>query len=266
MIVLKILAWVVLALLICVLLILLYAEITASCKLRRYPLRQIYEKRKKQDDYCPLDEVNDRFIDLLLIKEDDEFYYHNGISPVAIKEAIKKDLREHRIVIGGSTITQQLIKNLYFRFHKSIFRKFTEIIMAIKAETILSKDEILELYINIIYYGCGVYGIRDAAEYYFAVKPKDMSFNQIFMIMVFLNAPTAINPLLHPDAYRDFNKVLTGRWEKRRVITKEEVDIITQNLENGLDPHLRKSADGEWRYGKNILINEKYGLEADSSY
>lgn len=265
MIVLKILAWAVLALLICALLIVLYAAITASYKMHRYPLRQIYEKRKMQDDYCPLNKVKGRFVELLLYKEDDTFYRHRGLFLKGIKEAIKRNLKERRIVSSGSTITQQLIKNLYFRFHKNIFRKLTEIFMALKAEKILSKDEILELYINTIYYGCGTYGISDAAEYYFGVKPEDMSFNQMFMIMVFLNAPTARNPLLHPDAYRDFNKELTERWAKRGVITKDEVDIINRNLENGFDPQLRKSADGERKYGKDILINEKFGVEANAS-
>lgn len=265
MIILKILAWAVVVTLTGMLLLALYAVITAAGKMHARPLRDIYEKRKKQDDYCPLNRINGRFIELLLIKEDDTFYRHNGIYPKGIKESIKLNLRKHKIVSSGSTITQQLMKNLYFRFHRNIFRKLPEIIMALRAERILSKDEILELYINTIYYGCGTYGISDAAKYYFDVKPEEMSFNQIFMILVFLNAPTARNPLLHPDSYMRFHKILTGSWTKRGLLTKEEIDTVTGNLENGLDPHLRKSADGEWKYGRDILINEKYGVEADAA-
>lgn len=233
-------------------------------KMLRRPLRKIYEERSKEEDFCPLNKINPRFIELLLLKEDDAFYSHRGISQKAIRDAIKLNAREHRIVTSGSTITQQLIKNLYFRFNKTYTRKISEALMALLAEKILTKDEILELYINIIYYGCGTYGITDAAEYYFSVKPEDMSFNQIFMINVFLNAPTARNPLLHPDKYVRFNKILADNWRKREILSDEEIEIIeTCRSDRRLDPQLRESAAGVSKYGKDILINERFGMCTD---
>lgn len=237
----------------------LFTVISAECRMTRRPVRRIYEERMDQPDYCPLDRISGRFLDFLLRKEDTAFFHHNGIDWRYMRNALRMDLKKRKIALGGSTITQQLVKNLYFHFGKDLFRKLQEIYMALRVEKILTKDEILELYINVIYYGCGNYGITDAAAYYFSEKPEELSVNQAFMLVILLSAPTARNPLLHPDAYERYAKMILFRWRGWDAFTEEEYKEIIACHANGFDPKLRKSADGEWKYGKNIYVNERFG-------
>jgi hypothetical protein len=107
--------------------------------------------------------------------EDGAFYEHGGFAPWAIRDALVRNLQEGRYVVGASTISMQLAKNLYLHREKTIARKVQEVILAWWLENALTKDEILELYLNVIEYGPGVYGLRQAAEYYFGREPKDLS-------------------------------------------------------------------------------------------
>ena len=99
------------------------------------------------------------------------------------------------IVRGASTITQQLAKNLYLRFTKSYLRKLAELFIALYLERILGKNRILELYVNIIYFGNGVYGISEAARFYFDKRVRELSLNQMVMLTIIPSAPTMGNPI-----------------------------------------------------------------------
>jgi hypothetical protein len=107
--------------------------------------------------------------------EDGAFYDHGGFAPWAIRDALVRNLREGRYVVGASTISMQLAKNLYLHREKTIARKVQEVILTWWLENALTKDEILELYLNVIEYGPGVYGLRQAAAYYFGRGPNDLS-------------------------------------------------------------------------------------------
>jgi membrane peptidoglycan carboxypeptidase len=125
--------------------------------------------------------------------------YRDGYSGYAyiageIWAALCTNIGAKKIVYGASTITMQLAKNLYFRFTHSFLRKAAEIIIALALERKLGKERILELYINIIYFGNGVYGISDAARFYFSKPVADLSLNQMFMLACMPSAPTIIHP------------------------------------------------------------------------
>jgi membrane peptidoglycan carboxypeptidase len=107
--------------------------------------------------------------------EDGAFYDHGGFAPWAIRDALVRNLREGRYVVGASTISMQLAKNLYLHREKTIARKVQEVILTWWLEDALTKDEILELYLNVIEYAPGVYGLRQAAAYYFGRGPNDLS-------------------------------------------------------------------------------------------
>jgi hypothetical protein len=107
--------------------------------------------------------------------EDGAFYEHGGFAPWAIRDALVRNLQEGRYVVGASTISMQLAKNLYLHREKTVARKVQEVILTWWLENALTKDEILELYLNVIEYGPGVYGLRQAAAYYFGRDPKDLS-------------------------------------------------------------------------------------------
>ena len=151
----------------------LAAGIYAFLLAKRRPIKKLYEMRKSQSDFEALSDIPDVMVRYILLSEDADFYKHNGIIPGAVKAAVKLNFRKKRIITGGSTITQQLVKNLYFGFEHNYFRKLTEIILSLYVESVLGKDKILELYFNIIYYGNGVYGIADAARFYFGKQTKD---------------------------------------------------------------------------------------------
>jgi hypothetical protein len=121
--------------------------------------------------------------------EDGAFYDHGGFAPWAIRDALVRNLQEGRYVVGASTISMQLAKNLYLQREKTIARKAQEVILTWWLENALDKDEILELYLNVIEYGPGVYGLRHAAAYYFSREPADLSPAESAFLACVLPAP-----------------------------------------------------------------------------
>ena len=154
-------------------------------------------------------------IDAILAAEDHRFYEHHGVDPVRIIKAAVVDLTSRRIQQGGSTLTQQLMKNFFLTNQRSYKRKLTEALMAYIAERKYSKDEILENYINDIYLGRrgqeGIYGVWEASEYYFSKEPRDLSIAEMATIAGMISSPNRLNPLRHPeDSRRRRNEVLAS--------------------------------------------------------
>ncbi len=128
-------------------------------------------------------------IGAIIVSEDSTFFKHKGIDWHEIKEAFKKNLKEKRYARGASTITQQVVKNAFLTKEKTLYRKIIEVITALKMERILSKQEILDYYINLIELGPGIYGIHDGALYYFKRKPKDLTPYQAALLAYFIPNP-----------------------------------------------------------------------------
>lgn len=146
-------------------------------------------------DYVSLDEVSQDLINATVAMEDKRFYRHIGVDPIAIVRAVLVDIRERRYVQGGSTITQQLAKNLFLNHKKSLNRKFQELIIASKLEQLFTKEEILEMYLNVIYYGSGAYGIGEACEIYFDKTPGELSLEESAMLVGIPPSPNRYNPI-----------------------------------------------------------------------
>lgn len=149
---------------------------------------------KGKDNYINLDAITDEFIDTLLKSEDKRFYYHLGFDPIATSRAIYNDIRLGYFAQGGSTITQQLAKNIYFSFEKKIERKVAELFAAFDIERNMTKNEILEIYINIAYYGEGCFGLKEAANHYYFVDPIELSSEQIVALVWTIKSPNNYNP------------------------------------------------------------------------
>jgi hypothetical protein len=126
----------------------------------------------------------------IISHEDGAFYEHGGFAPWAIRDALVRNLEEGRYVVGASTISMQLAKNLYLEREKTIARKVQEVILTWWLENALTKDEILELYLNVIEYGPGVYGLRYAAAYYFGREPRELSPAESAFLACMLPSPT----------------------------------------------------------------------------
>ncbi len=152
------------------------------------------EEIRSNEGYITLEELPDEYIKDLIHSEDKRFYYHPGIDPIAIVRAAWNDLLAGSFVQGGSTITQQLAKNMYYSFDKNIDRKIAEVFTAADLEKELTKNEILELYVNDIYFGNNQYGIRNASVYYYGVEPMNLSSEQIDQLVFTIKCPNDFNP------------------------------------------------------------------------
>jgi len=186
------------------------------------------------EHYVRLNQISNYLEKSIVLTEDSSFWQHQGFDLEEIEKSLKKNLETGKYSRGGSTITQQLAKNLFLTPEKTIFRKIKEAIITVRLEKTLSKSEILERYLNVIQFGTKVYGIKDASWFYFKKKPSDLSIVES-AFLTFL--------LPNPDKYSVsfFKKELTPFARKRIVeiieklhtyqrITDEEYQIAQTEL------------------------------------
>ncbi len=158
------------------------------------PIEQKVEEIRAQDGYTSVEEISPEFIDTLLASEDRRFYRHFAIDPVALTRAVAANIFHRDFVQGGSTITQQLAKNMYFTFEKQLERKVAEVFVAIQLERMYTKDEILSLYCTVAYFGQNCYGVKHAAGYYYNTEPHLLNEQQSKELVRALKAPSVYNP------------------------------------------------------------------------
>ena len=133
------------------------------------------------------------------VTEDASFYQHKGIDFTELKAAIKKNWQEGEYARGASTITQQLAKNLYLSTEKSIIRKIKELLITLRLEKDLSKDRIFEIYLNVIEWGPGIFGVNMASEYYFNKAVGQLTLEEIVRLVAVIPQPLKINPSENSD-------------------------------------------------------------------
>jgi membrane peptidoglycan carboxypeptidase len=126
-------------------------------------------------DYTPIESIAKTVNLALVTSEDNAFFNHKGIDLFALENAIHRNFKEKRIAVGGSTITMQTVKNLYLGHERTISRKIQEFFLAWHLEKILDKNRILEIYMNIVEFGPGVYGITNASQHFFGKHPFDLN-------------------------------------------------------------------------------------------
>ena len=152
-------------------------------------------KYKEQNRfYVPYNKIPGRVIETLIATEDTSFFEHEGINFNAILRALIKDIKAGKKVEGASTITQQLVRNIYLNRKKTIQRKLKEMIISMKVEHFLTKEDILERYLNQIYFGHGYYGIATAAFGYFHKNLKDLNLKEIAMLIALPKGPSLYDP------------------------------------------------------------------------
>jgi penicillin-binding protein 1A len=147
-----------------------------------------------------LDQISPAFIDALIATEDRRFYSHHGVDPIAVVRAIVRDVTHKGFREGGSTITQQLARNVFLSNERSLSRKLKEAALAIELENKLSKKQILELYVNNIYFGEGAYGIKAASEIYFGKKPSQLTLPEAALLAGLPQAPSGYSPFQNMQA------------------------------------------------------------------
>ncbi len=149
-------------------------------------------------EYAPLDEIADELVNAVIAVEDKGFWNHHGVDAEAIGRAFMQNVSAGGIEQGGSTITQQLIKNVVVGGDLNLDRKIPEAAMAMRLEDQLSKEEILEAYLNTVYFGAGAYGVRAAAEVYFGEDAADLDWAQSALLAGLIANPAAADPTRHP--------------------------------------------------------------------
>ncbi len=196
-------------------------------RLRRiaFPIESANEKLRRTN-YTKIENISDTMKKAIISVEDNRFYNHHGFDFTAIVRATLVNIQSGEIEEGASTITQQLVKNLYLSDEQTMVRKIEELIMSLNLETRCSKDEILELYLNSIYFGSGYYGITDAAKGYFGKTPDNLTLPEAAMLAGLPNAPSLYSP------YEDF-----------KMAKKRQFIVLDTMVKNGyIDKSLAEDA------------------------
>lgn len=182
------------------------------------------EKRRRP---VKLQDVPQPFIDALLAAEDFEFYSHSGVSIKGIARAIKELITTGEKGSGGSTLTMQLTRNVFLSLNVNYLRKFNEILLSLKLERELTKDEILELYVNYMFLGKRAYGIQAAAEVYYGKELSDLSLAQLAMIAGLFQGPSTQNPIINPTRAIERRNWILGRMYRLDLINEETYKTST---------------------------------------
>lgn len=185
---------------------------------------------KNNENYVYISDVPDYYTNAIIAVEDHRFKNHGAIDIIAILRATVSNIQAKEFNEGGSTITQQVAKNLYFISEDDVIsRKIAEALVAFDLEKNYSKDDILEFYINTIYFGEGYYGIKEASNGYYKKEPKDMNLDEATMLAGVPNAPSVYAPTLNPDLAKSRqNKVIRSMVEYGYLSQEEANKVLNK--------------------------------------
>jgi penicillin-binding protein 1A len=201
-------------------------EYTPSLTSRVYDVRgrQIAELFTERRALLPLSKIPVDLQNAVIGIEDDQFLRHWGIYPRGILRAAVRNFFSGRVVQGGSTITQQLAKLIFLTRERTLARKIKEFLLALQIERNFSKQEILQLYLNQVYFGQGAYGVQAAASIYFGKDVSQLSLGECALLAGLIRAPGAYNPFQHADKARQRRNVVLQRMREEGLITAREMN------------------------------------------
>lgn len=190
------------------------------------PIAEVITELQSKDNYTQYEDVPEIYYKALVAVEDRRFYKHNGFDVIGSVRAVYNDIKAWELLEGGSTISQQLAKNLYFPQDNTLQRKIAEIFMAMKIERDYEKDDVLEFYVNGIYYGSGYYSIYDASKGYFDKDPKDMTDYECTLLVGIPNAPSIYSLDVRPD--------LAKQRQEKVIECMVDVEYISEDEGNNI--------------------------------
>ena len=182
----------------------------------------IAARGSEQTQSVDLDSLPDYVPAAFIAVEDRRFYHHPGFDPIGMVRAIVANMRAGRVVQGGSTLTQQLAKNLFLTPDQTMKRKIQEIMLAVWMELRFTKEEILTLYLNRVYFGAGAYGIEAAAQRYFDKSARELTIGEAALLAGLLKAPSRYSPLSETERAAGRADVVLNEMEEAGVITAEQ--------------------------------------------
>jgi monofunctional biosynthetic peptidoglycan transglycosylase len=177
---------------------------------RRIEARREHRPYQKRYEFIPLKRIAPNLQHAAVAAEDGRFRQHHGFDWVEMQKVLEDDMQHHRFGRGGSTITQQLVKNLFLTTERSVLRKATEFALVPMVEALLTKDRILELYLNVIEWGPGVYGAEAAAEYYYHLHASELNREQSARLAAILPAPLK----RRPARMNEYSEVILDRMAR----------------------------------------------------
>ena len=204
----------------------------------------VITERGGGDDYVPLDLLPRYVSDAVIATEDQRFYDHHGVDPFGMVRAAFINLREGRTVQGGSTLTQQLAKNLYLSSDRTFARKLEEFTLALWLESRLTKSDILELYLNRVYLGSGAYGIDAASRRYFRKPARNLTLGEAAMIAGLLKAPSKYSPLSNPGSARARARIVLSQMQEAGFISEDDERKAADEVSRSFDHSERAEPAG----------------------
>lgn len=189
------------------------------------------EQIRSSENYIKIENMPQDYKNAVISIEDHRFESHGGIDYIATFRAVIKDISEGQLSEGGSTITQQLAKNMYFTKEKKFERKVAELLVAFKLEKEYSKDDILEMYINIMYFGSGYYGIGDACEGYLYKEPIEMTLYESTLLAGLPNAPSVYALNENPQLAKERQKQVLNSMVKYNYLSQSEAEAVINQSE-----------------------------------
>lgn len=212
-----------------------------------------------------LDQVPQNLQDAFVAVEDNRFYDHIGVDPRGIARAIWANLRGRTVSEGGSTITQQLAKNAYLTQDRTLKRKIQEVFLALRLEHQYTKSEILELYLNQIYFGQGAYGVQAAARTYFGKDVEDLTLNECAMLAGIPKSPNYYSPLNNLQAAQERKATVLDQMVKYGYLDSATAEKTKQEKPALVKPDPAKDDKGEASYFVDYVTQkliDKYGADA----
>src|SRR5436189_4186016 len=195
--------------------------------------------------FVPLAHIPQTLRDAVIATEDRRFYSHFGIDPIGVARAVWQNYRRGRIVEGGSTITQQLTKVLFLTPDKSLERKMKEAALALELERRYSKDRILEMYLNQVYFGNGAYGVEAASRTYFGKSVNEISVKDAALLAGLPRAPSTYSPFDHPEAAKRRREVVLRRLVEYGALKDPDAKKLVRT-DLGLIPPERRRTTGQY--------------------
>ena len=190
------------------------------------------EDIRSEESYINTNDISSNFLNAIVSVEDRRFKEHGGVDYIGLLRAVIYNITNKEFAQGGSTITQQLAKNMYFEYNSGVERKLPEMFIARYLEKKYSKEEILEMYVNIIYYGDGNYGINQASINYFGNKPSQLSLAEGSMLAGLPQAPSAYALSTNIQLAKSRQKMVLSSMVDNDIITKEELEEASQTTLN----------------------------------
>ena len=188
----------------------------------------VLAERGSGEAYAPIDTIPQHLLDALVATEDRRFYEHWGVDPVGLARAAFANLRVGRFAQGGSTLTQQLAKNLFLSPKRTLSRKLEELILALWLEVRLSKRDILEIYLNRVYFGSGAYGVETAAQRFFGKPARDLTLGESAVLAGLLKAPSKFSPASNPALARARARSVLSRMVEAGVLNTVEEEAAAR--------------------------------------